>query len=216
MDRSLNEIETHAKRAARGAGFSWGMADEAGRAARWLSSHSLDGPALLSGVLKQNDRLPQSQFAPSSLDGEWRAPSGHLCPVAAGAALNDCADQLPKAQSFTMINVSSPLLVLPFAAWAANHLKESMQICWQAVRLDTDGVNVWIIDPKHEMNAEKTQKLTCQISPQLSGSGHPPQLRGNVAPEIWDQLDIFAQRTYAPATAASRLLGAGGDIGDSD
>lgn len=65
MSHSLNEIAALAKRAARGAGLSWGMAEEAGRAARWLASYDLTGPALLCDVLTKNDRVPQEQVAPS-------------------------------------------------------------------------------------------------------------------------------------------------------
>jgi hypothetical protein len=35
MMRSLNEIEAMAKRAVRGAGLAWGLAEEAGKALRW-------------------------------------------------------------------------------------------------------------------------------------------------------------------------------------
>ena len=37
MTYSLYEIEVTGKRAARGSGFSWGLAEEAGKATRWLS-----------------------------------------------------------------------------------------------------------------------------------------------------------------------------------
>ena len=36
MHASLNEIESLCKKAARGAGMSWGLAEEAGKAAKWL------------------------------------------------------------------------------------------------------------------------------------------------------------------------------------
>ena len=37
MNVSMNEVESMAKTAARGAGYSWGLAEEAGKATRWLS-----------------------------------------------------------------------------------------------------------------------------------------------------------------------------------
>ncbi|MEP1198782.1 DUF3726 domain-containing protein [Tateyamaria sp.] len=216
MNRSLNEIEAHAKRAARGAGLSWGMAEEAARATRWLASHDLSGPALLSDILAKNDGLAHKQVAPVSLDGEWRAPVGELCPLAAGTALNDCADRLAKGQPVKMSNVSYPLLVVPFAAWAAIHLNEHVQIRWQNLRVDTDGVGVWVNDPTSEINTNQTAALTCQIASKRTDAATHPRFRGTVTPGVWEKLDTFAQRTFAPATAASRLLGAGAGAADND
>ena len=45
IDLSLNEVETLAARAARGAGLAWGLADDIGRAARRLAEAGLDWTA---------------------------------------------------------------------------------------------------------------------------------------------------------------------------
>ena len=216
MTRSLNEIEAHAKRAARGAGLSWSLAEEAGRATRWLASHGLAGPALLSEVLTKNDGLRHDQVAPVRLDGEWHAPAGDLCPLAAGAALNDYAEWLAGAQPLTMANVSNPLLVLPFAAWAAIHLNAPIQVGWQNLRIDTDGDRVWINDPDKDIDTSQAAAVTCQIASKRTDAGTLPGLRGTVTDQAWRKLDTFAQRTFAPATAASRLLGAGAGVSDND
>ncbi|MGQ3356404.1 MAG: DUF3726 domain-containing protein [Phreatobacter sp.] len=47
VDLSLNEVETLAAKAARGAGLSWGGAEEIGRAARRLARAGADWPALV-------------------------------------------------------------------------------------------------------------------------------------------------------------------------
>ncbi|AXI45554.1 DUF3726 domain-containing protein [Sulfitobacter sp. SK012] len=216
MSHSLNEIAAHAKRAARGTGLSWGMAEEAARATRWLASQDLAGPALLSDVLAKNDGLPHAQVAPVSLNGEWRAPEGDLCPLAVGTTLSDCADQLEPGRPVKMANVSYPLLVLPFAAWAAIHLKQPVRVTYQNVQIDTDGDGIWIDDPHREINTSKAKALTCQIATKRTDGAKLPGLRGTVTPEIWARLDAFAQRTFAPATDASRLLGAGAGVSDND
>jgi hypothetical protein len=216
MSHSLNEIEAHAKRAARGAGLPWGMAEEAARATRWLASHELAGPALLADVLTQNDGLSQTQVAPGALEGVWHAPSGQLCPLAGGATLNDCADRLAANQPIEMADVSYPLLVLPFAAWAALHIKQPVRLTWQDVEIDTDGVGIWVRDPHSQINIEKTVALICQKAETRQDPANRPSLRGTVAPETWARLNNFAQRTYAPATDASRLLGAGAGTSDND
>lgn len=216
MNRSLNEIEAHAKRAARGAGLSWGMAEEAGRAARWLASHDLAGPALLSDLLTKNDLLSHEQVAPVSLEGEWHAPAGDLCPLAAGAALNDCADRLAEGQTVKMLSVSYPLLVLPFAAWSAVHLNAPVQVRWQNLRASTDGEGIWIDDPDSDISTSNAAALTCRIASNRTDAATLPGLRANVTPAVWAKLDVFAQRTFAPATDVSRLLGAGAGVSDND
>lgn len=216
MSHSLNEIAAHIKRAARGAGLSWGMAEEAARAVRWLASHDLAGPALLGDILALNDGRPHVQAAPVSLANEWRAPKGDLCPLAVGTTLNDCADQLAKGPPIKAGNVSFPLLVLPFAAWAAVHLKHPVQLIYGNVRIETDGDAIWIDDPHCEINISRTKSITCQRAKRRTDVAKRPALRGTVTPEVWTRLDAFAQRTLAPATDASRQLGAGTGTPETD
>jgi len=45
---SLSEIDALARKAARGAGYSWGIAEEVGKSARWLSAYGFKGPEVLS------------------------------------------------------------------------------------------------------------------------------------------------------------------------
>jgi len=43
-----------------------------------------------------------------------------------------------------------------------------------------------------------------------------PVLRADVSAESWQRLSTFAHRTFAPATDASRLRGAGPGLSDND
>lgn len=209
MSHSLNEIEALSKRAARGAGLSWGMSEEASKACRWLASHDFPGVTLLADVLTQNDKTPHSKVAPVSLDGIWKTPCGPLCPLAAGAALNDCADRLVPGHTIKMSNVSYPLLVLPFAAWASLHISAPVTVSWLNIQIDTDGTNIWIDNPKGELGVPTAGALTCARTNQMDDRATAPALRGKVCPSAWARLGSFAHRTYAPATPESRRLGAG-------
>jgi hypothetical protein len=44
----------------------------------------------------------------------------------------------------------------------------------------------------------------------------PAKGRGEIPPDVQNRLNAFAQRTYAPATEASRLAGAGAGLTDND
>ena len=67
MSFALIEVEATAKKAARGAGHSWGMAEEAARAARWLCAHGIDGVAGLARALARVDGSDPRQHAPARL-----------------------------------------------------------------------------------------------------------------------------------------------------
>ena len=70
MTWSLNEIETLSRKAARGAGLSWGLAEEAGKATRWLAAAGLPGPQVLAAT-------------PGRLNDFLAPPPGFSAPVRA-------------------------------------------------------------------------------------------------------------------------------------
>jgi hypothetical protein len=216
VTHSLNEIEALARRATRGAGVSWGMAEEAAKATRWLASHGLPGVATLADVLTQNDGVAHETIAPASLSAVWAAPSGRLCPLAAGAALNDCADQLLPGEIMEMVHVSHPLLVVPFAAWASIHIATPVTVSWMNVRIETDGYRILIDDQNSQIDVAKTACLSCERSERLNSRATEPGFRGTVTKFDGTRLGAFAHRTYAPATKASRDLGAGAGVSDND
>ena len=211
MTYSLNEIEAHAKKAARGGGYDWGVAEEAGKAVRWLASHRLPGAAALAAhlTLQANDGPPQT------LEGDWTSATGTLCALSAGITLNDCADRLIAAGEQVMRDVAQPLLVVPFAAWAALHIKAPLTVSWDSVRATTNGYDLYIEGSESELNAPHTRSLQCVIA-QGDHALVAPALRGVIDPDVWAKLNTFAQQTYAPATEASRLLGAGAGVSDND
>ena len=54
--QSLSEIDTTSKRASKAAGFSWGIAEEIGKAIRSLELFGLPGIINLNLYLKNTDR----------------------------------------------------------------------------------------------------------------------------------------------------------------
>ncbi|MBL4627716.1 MAG: DUF3726 domain-containing protein [Roseicyclus sp.] len=231
MSHSLNEIEALSKCAARGAGLSWGMAEETGKAIRWLESHGLPGVAMLASLLAQNDRIAHGAVAPQflegtrGLDGIWAASSGRLCPLIAGAALNDCADRLTAGHDIEMSNVSHPLLAVPFAAWAAIHLGAPVTVAWGRFRGETDGYGLWVDDPIAQIEAATPAAMSFALAAPAAAAAPAaprndpvlaPGQRGHVCLAAWGHLNTFAHRTYAPASETSRLLGAGAGESDND
>lgn len=211
MTLSLNEVEALAKKAARGAGYHWGLAEEAAKATRWLCARNIDGCAELAELLVEHEASEDMTDAP--LPGEvWTSRGGGLCPVKTGCALSDRAEALGSA-ALRIENVTRPILLAPFAGASAPHLKKTIALIWDDVHVSTDGAALYIAGNPHTVRATVTMIATTETGP---ATLQPTASRAEPDPEAYATLERFAHRTYAPATEASRLTGAGAGLSDND
>ncbi|WP_171123485.1 MULTISPECIES: DUF3726 domain-containing protein [unclassified Ruegeria] len=209
MSFSLNEIEATSKRAARGAGYTWGHAEEAGKATRWLCAQGLDGVAALASLLQQDlSRSPEKHVPCNS--GEGWAGTDVLCPLATGCALSDSALVL-EAAPVTLTNVTTPTLLLPFVSNVARILNKSVAITIDGTEAQTDGIALHLTGPMPDQAQSVTVRLE-QVAPPTQRQ----HSRATPDPAAWSALTGFAHRTYAPATEESRLRGAGAGLSDND
>ena len=199
MSWSLGETAALALKAARGAGMSWGLAEETAASVVWLHSRGLPGISALCSYLGQ-------AAAPQSPEGG--------CPIMTGCALIDGMMDVPEtsSQPLDLGHVHAPLLLLPFVArleqghyWLqAPGLQGTVDIAngdaWQSHCLRGSGsCTVSLgdrpqVDPALEMITRVDGRFTCCV----------------------DRLDAYAHRTYAPATGQSRMSGAGAGLTDND
>jgi len=84
---SLTEIETHCRKAARGAGYEWGEAEEMGKAVRWLCANGKNGAAECLTLLKAVDGNCADHRA--TLDTLKGVHKGAVCGLSLGCALSD-------------------------------------------------------------------------------------------------------------------------------
>lgn len=215
MTPSLNEVEAMAKRAARGAGFSWGLAEEAGKATRWLAARGLPGTGLLADLLTQNDGVSYGELAPVCDDTGWRARGAAMCPLAAGAALMDRAGRVATGAPLTLHGVACPALLGSAVAAIADSTGVTLSAAWDGTGMIARPDGVRLLSDEGLDNA---QAATVTIG--SAGSAEGRLLEARHRPEIpdavWARLNEFAWRTYAPATEASRLAGAGAGLSDND
>lgn len=204
MNLSLNEVQATAKKAARGAGYSWGLAEDAARNTRWLCAHGFDGCGALA------EWLPHAHLVtaiPERQGAVWTT-NGLCCPIMLGAALSDFAEDL-RSGPIEVRAVRSPMLVLPAFAQIASMVSSPVTATWETGRVTiADGI-------KFEGTfAQDSVDLTLS----LGGTAPltPTTTRATPDPSVWATLTQFAHRTYAPATEASRLLGAGAGLSDND
>lgn len=214
MSFALNEVEAMARKAARGAGYSWGMAEEAGKAARWLCATGIDGVAVLTRVLAHADGQDPARMAPAALHGDWRAEAAEMCPLMAGAALSDSAFDW-SGEGKRIENIVAPVMLLPFAAFAARQLATAVTVEWAGARAVTDGSGTslelddqgLLLDPAGLVSVRTGGRLEDPL---------PPRDRARPEAADWAILVRFAHRIYVPDTEESRLKGAGAGLTDND
>lgn len=184
IDLSLNEVETLSTKAARGAGFSWGLAEDIGRAARRVAVEDENWGQALLGLLDN-----AQSFAPPDLSrtARWRmgeadvATGRPLCPIRTAALLLDDpleAGVLP----LTILDVALPV-------WLDAMLRRS-----------TMGLAHPVVLPRADVVIERH----LQIAQPVAGR------RGAIDRETLAALNAFAARTYVPESERSRARGAGG------
>lgn len=216
MTYSLNEIEAMGRRAARGAGFHWGLAEESGKAARWLVAHGFAGVEELAEVLTRNDGKGYDELMPIEEDGVWRARSGSLCPLVAGPVLCDRAKEVAAGREIVLGPTAQPLMLAPYAAGAAQLTGATVALSWEGVLLLLAPQGISIEGTENAVATRSVTGVRCRCSEQPLAAPSAGQRGRDVDAESWSRLSAFAHRTLAPATEASRLAGAGAGLVDND
>ena len=115
--KTLSEIDTTSKRATRGAGFSWGVAEEVGKNMRLLELFGLSGIKNLNKYLKD---YKNKQFQKISLISDINEANKYpFCPIILGTNFIDQVKLLDKKNNIQISNVAFPLLFLPFVSRAS-------------------------------------------------------------------------------------------------
>ena len=203
MRCSPGEFELLITAAAHGGGMDWGLAEEAGIAARWLIARGLS-PSF-SDIFLRRQTL---SFAEENKVGELapRINGALLCPVAAGTYISD----MRKIRTeWTFANTSHPLIILPFAARIA--AEKCVKIQWTDAEIITDGDNFTASGDIHAASGEISVVETAKPS-----EFSPPAETCEVADDEWRRLYSLAARSWVPATARSREIGAGAGTNDND
>ena len=115
--KTLSEIDTTSKRATRGAGFSWGVAEEVGKNMRLLELYGLPGIKNLNKFLKD---YKEKQFQKITLISETNNSNKYpFCPIILGTNFIDQVNLLEKINNIQISNVAFPILFLPFVSRAS-------------------------------------------------------------------------------------------------
>ena len=201
---SQNEWASLGEKAARGAGYDWGHAEEFGWALAELAAMGVDASSALCDLLaayEQGTITVPRQIADLG-DNADRDP---LCPVCAGAALCDLAQTAVHDGHRALGVVHAPVFLLPFAARLSRQLGAAVRVYHGALPVTVDA----------PMMAQGTLRLELTNCEPFDGVT-PPWTRIPIDPMAFDQLKAYGLRTTVPATEQSRTAGAGAGLNDND
>ncbi|WP_170984285.1 DUF3726 domain-containing protein [Rhodoligotrophos defluvii] len=200
IDLSMNEVEMTAYKAARGAGLPWGIAEDVGRAARWLARTGFDWSTALLSVLATTG---MSEPATS--------------PFLLGTAV---ADQINGGEDVGRVisrpNVLRPVWLVPLITVATGG-SMPVRIVIGAELVAINREKVWATAPIDRVAPIASAYVLIQAGlPELSALPHhwdPQHTRSLISAENHTQLEALVYRTYVPTSEKSRLRGAGGRPG---
>lgn len=216
MLASLNEIDATARKAARGAGLPWGLAEEAGKAVRCLEARRLPGLAPLLTLLRATDGRNRQSLAPARRNGTWHSPHGMLCPVVSGAAMSDMLGLMHYGQEIRLQNVLSPVLVL--GVLVAGARRKPIVIAWTGLRAGIGPAGIAVEEETGLAAAAAAADVTLHFGQASDGKFLRREIVGGVPVDerVWAALQSFVIRTYVPASQESRRRGAGAGLLDND
>lgn len=217
---SCNEAASLCMKAARGAGMSWGLAEEAGFAASWLVSQGIDGPSFLRSHLERADGKAWDDLCPNVSPATWHNAKGAtVCPIILGATLSDYADLpqglVPDDAALSLGPVSAPILLVPFLSELARKDGVEISLSWAdgaiTVGPDTAGLQAAagpLGVPRLDLTL--TVHKAAPRGPYLASTPNALTTAATIA-----ALNTFAMLTTVPASEASRA-GAGSTLSDND
>ena len=217
---SLSEVDALCRKASRGAGYSWGLAEESGKAVRWLTAFGLPGAEMLAELLQVvNGEI--ERYAPKFIEDQSRSNNYDQCPIFCGALISDQGNLLKQGGSQNFQSMLYPLMALPQAARIAEAFDLSVSIVFddKEIVCTKEAISYsklpnWEIK-RSELMCRKHESLE-DASAGMSHSIYPSALSRPIKTEAIKVLEQFAHKTYVPATEASRLAGAGAGLSDND
>ena len=212
---TLAEIEAYLRTAARASGLEWGLAEEAGKAARWLAAFDLPGPETMLAHLRNLAGKDYAAFIPRCDLEPWQAADGPLCPVITGAALADRSATMLDGIELRLGKTAYPILLAATLGQAARFHRSAFTTRWADLRLDCFGNGLTIEGDRDSLLLDEVDRVSCCKSDATAPQQVASTEAYNIDEDVFKRIDALAFETYAPATEESRA-GAGAGLTDND
>ena len=210
LDLSMSELSALVLRATKGAGFSWGEADEAADACVWLAQMGAECVGPLLDVL-----LDKTSCAPDINVAVWEGASV-ICPLRSGIILRDFVN-LPKGLaggSLVIKRVQNWYFLLPFISNSAVSLGQDI-----VMKAGADTFNLFAdgsIDELPEIPSAHAANIEITIT--TKNVVHPPKVklhRAKITLEQYEAISNLAMQMTVPTSNISEA-GAGSSGSDND
>ena len=212
---TLAETESYLRKAARACGLDWGIAEEAGKAARWLAAFNLPGPEIMLAHLQDLEGHDYRGFIPDCGVEPWQSSGGLLCPVITGAAIADRSAQMLEGAQFELGRTAYPLLLAATVGQAARCHQTVFATAWSGVRVSCFENGLSIEGNRDDLTLAVVDAVSCYREKLETPQQMPSTLAYQIDSAVFKKIDELAFRTYVPATEASRA-GAGAGLTDND
>ena len=202
--KSLSEIDTTSKRAAKGAGFSWGISEEIGKNMRLLELFGLSGIKNLNKYLKD---YKKKQFQKIALISEINETKKNpFCPIILGTNFIDQVNLLDKKNGVKIINVAFPILFLPFVSRAS-------EVIGKRIFLKIDEKEFLLnLNQSIYSNYLKNEILENCNSISINFIENNNSFNENE----WKELYKLSEDTFVEETESLKIGGAGAGLTDND
>ena len=200
--QSLSEIDTTSKRASKAAGFSWGVAEEIGKAIRSLELFGLPGITNLNLYLNKIEKSHPEKIMEINKENK----SKELCPIYCGLAFLDQIQKIEILKSIKFYNVNYPILILPFISKASEILGKKILIQFNKSSflmnfnksILSQNLEKKVINSVDEVNIEFLENNNLFSNKE------------------WQELYKLSEKTFVEETDSLKEKGAGAGLTDND
>ena len=202
--KTLSEIDTTSKRAARGAGFSWGIAEEVGKNMRLLELFGLPGIKNLNQFLKD---YKEKKFQKVTLISDTNNANKYpYCPIILGVNFIDQVNLLDKKINIQISNVAFPLLFLPFVSRASEMIGKRIFLKIEEKEFLLN------LNQSIYSNYLKNEILEVCNTINISFIENSNSFNENE----WKELYKLSEDTFVEETESLKISGAGAGLTDND
>jgi len=200
--QSLSEIDTTSKRASRAAGFSWGVAEEIGKAIRSLELFGLQGIKNLNLYLNKIEKNHPGKV--NKIDKENK--NKELCPIYCGVAFLDQCQKLETLKNIKFYNVNYPVLILPF-------ISKASEILGKKILVQFNGTS-FLMNFNKSILSKNLEKQVIDLTDEISVKFL--ENKNSFSDNDWKELYKLSEKTFVEETESLKAKGAGAGLTDND
>ena len=203
--QSSSEINTISKRAARAAGYSWGIAEEVGKCISSIEMYGIAGVENLNNYFKTITNIKPK--GPKQIEKNNKLNDKSLCPIYTGLKLIDNYKSVDDIKLLKFINLDYPLLLLPF-------VNKLSYLIGKRIKIAIDNINV-------ECNLNKCVLADHQIKSAIIKKAKTVTIsilenEDSFSSKTWNELYEMSTETFVEETEQSKQTGAGAGLRDND